>query len=480
MEGLPSTRVSASASASDHRARLAPKVVPRWQRAAVIEVVDEAPDAVTLRLRLSEASGFLAGPYYNIRLTVPGRPRPVQRAYSVGSSPMPDSSAIDLASLAMGVLGAMHQFTPVITGRPLRSLRLARATFVTWLAASWMLPLGVATEQVAVTAISGALAGVAVILLVVDLAGPLSVRGKGTPVTALRFSLVGAVLTGFLGVAFVFDRQGSFFDLSGHVDLGMGVVGLFGWLGITYIGVAEKLWPMFMLAHVPGRHLAGRLAVWAVALGVALLTPGLAWSFPGLAWAGTGILAGGLGAHLVSLLAHVRHRRRKADLHLAFVATAALWLFAGGGLGLAAALELTHRNHFGMALAAGAVTAVGGWLLEAVVGHAHKVVPFILWSALRARGVASGSQGRPLMFADLYDHTWAAIAYGTVTAGIATLCAGLGASVPALTTVGGALLAATGIVTAANLAVIPVRLIIRRAGAAGALDRSGGEELAAS
>ncbi|MHB1931319.1 MAG: hypothetical protein ACYCUG_18160, partial [Acidimicrobiales bacterium] len=33
-----------------------------------------------------------------------------------------------LATLSMGVLGATHQFTPVITGRPLRSLRLARAT----------------------------------------------------------------------------------------------------------------------------------------------------------------------------------------------------------------------------------------------------------------------------------------------------------------------------------------------------------------
>ena len=37
-----------------------------------------------------------------------------------------------LATLSMGVLGAMHQFTPVITGRPLRSIGLARATFLSW------------------------------------------------------------------------------------------------------------------------------------------------------------------------------------------------------------------------------------------------------------------------------------------------------------------------------------------------------------
>ena len=59
-------------------------------------VIDETPDAVTLRLRLGDATGFLPGQYYNVRLAVPGRPRPVQRAYSVGSSPVPDPSMIDL------------------------------------------------------------------------------------------------------------------------------------------------------------------------------------------------------------------------------------------------------------------------------------------------------------------------------------------------------------------------------------------------
>ena len=51
----------------------------------MIAVIDEAPDAVTLRLRLSEATGFLPGQYYNVRLEAPGRPRPVQRAYSLCS-----------------------------------------------------------------------------------------------------------------------------------------------------------------------------------------------------------------------------------------------------------------------------------------------------------------------------------------------------------------------------------------------------------
>ncbi|MDA8073373.1 MAG: hypothetical protein M0Z40_15145 [Actinomycetota bacterium] len=364
-----------------------------------------------------------------------------------------------LATLAMGLLGATHQFTPVITGRPLRSLGLARATFVTWLAASWMLPIGIATEQLGVTAASGALAGVAIVLLVADLTAPLSARGKGAPVTALRFAGAGAVLTTFLGVAFVGDRQGHWFALPGHVDMAMGVIGMFGWLGITYVGVAEKLWPMFMLAHLPAGRRAGRVAVWTIPIGAAALAGGLGWSILGLAWAGAGVLAAGLGAHLASLWAHVQHRRRKTDLHLVFVMTSAAWLPVGAGLALAGALVLPHRYGLGVALVAAAMAAFGGWLLEALVGHAHKVVPFIVWSALRSRGVATGPSGKPLMFADLYDHRWAAVTYATTTAGVAALCVGLGASLPAATAVAGLLLVVTGIVAAANLSIRPVHLL---------------------
>jgi hypothetical protein len=359
----------------------------------------------------------------------------------------------------MGVIGAMHQFTPVITGRPLHSIRLAQATFVTWLAASWLLPIGIATEQLAITAVSGMLAGVGIILLVVNLSPPLLVKGKGIVVTALRFALVGALLTTFLGITFVGDRQGHWFHLAGHVEIAMAVIGLFGWLGITYVGIAEKLWSMFMLAHIPGVHRAGLVAVWAIPPGAALLAAGLAWNILGLAFAGALILAVGLGAHLLSLFNHIRHRRRKADLHLVFVVTSALWLIVGVGLAIGAVFTLGHHFHLGVALAAAAMAAFGGWLLEALVGHVHKVVPFILWSALRARGVAVGPSGKPLMFADLYSHQWAMVTYATVTIGIAALCLGLGASLSAAMALAGLLFILTGIVVVANLSLLPIRML---------------------
>jgi hypothetical protein len=113
---------------------------------------------------------------------------------------------------------------------------------------------------------------------------------------------------------------------------------------------------MFFLAHVPGRHRAGRLAVWLIPAGVALLSPGLLVSLAPLAWAGAVVLA--------------------------------------AGLALAAALVMPRDHHAGMALAAAAVTAFAGWLLEALAGHAHKVVPFIVWSVLRGRGDQHQPVGR--------------------------------------------------------------------------------------
>jgi len=364
-----------------------------------------------------------------------------------------------LATLSMGVLGALHQFTPVVTGRPLRSVLLARLTFLAWLAAAWVLPLGIAVEQESVVEVGGALAAVAIALLVVNLSSALSTRGKGAPVVGLRFCLAGFVATGCFGVLYVADRRGNWFDLSGHVVLAHAVVGLFAWLGLAYVAVSQKLWPMFFLAHVPGRHRAGQVAVWAVPIGVALLSPGLLAGLVPLAAAGATVLTVGLCAHLVSLLTHLRHRRRSRDLHLTFVVTSAGWLVVGAALALAAAVVLPGHEHVGMDLVAAAVAAFGGWLLEALVGHAYKVVPFIAWSALRAKGISNGPTGKPLLFADLYDHNWAWGTYVTVTGGIASLSAGLGAGLPAMIALGGGLFIATGLVTAANLSVTPARML---------------------
>jgi nitrite reductase (NO-forming) len=363
-----------------------------------------------------------------------------------------------LATLSTGVLGALHQFTPVVTQRPLRSVGLGWATFATWAAAAWLLPLGFATAQESVVEAGGGCAAIAVTLLLVNLSAPLAARGKGHTVTGLRFAVAGLAATACFGASYVADRRGAWFVLAGHTVLAHAVIGVFAWLGLSYVAVAEKLWPMFFLAHVPGKHLTGRLAVWLVPAGVALLSPGLLTGADWLAWAGAVVLAAGLAAHLASLAAHLRRRRRQGGLHLVFVATAAGFLVAGAGLALAAALRMPGDRQAGTGLAAAAVTAFAGWLLAALVGHAHKVVPFILWSVLRGKGIARGPSGGALGFADLYNHRLAVTTHGLLTAGIVAVSAGFAARQPAALAAGGGLLAATGLVVELNLTVTPILL----------------------
>jgi ferredoxin-NADP reductase len=74
---------------------------PQWVEARVVEIVEETADTKSLRLELPETASYLPGQYYNIRLPIEGRPRPVQRAYSLGSSPHPRSRVIEVGVKAV-------------------------------------------------------------------------------------------------------------------------------------------------------------------------------------------------------------------------------------------------------------------------------------------------------------------------------------------------------------------------------------------
>lgn len=363
-----------------------------------------------------------------------------------------------LAVLSMAVLGALHQFGAVVSQRPLRSLLLAKATLVTWFVGAWLVPIGLAARIEAVVAAGGAAVSVAVLFAVANLSYPLSARGKGTPVMGLRLSLLGFVATAGSGAAFIADRSGHWWDLSGHVVLAHAVLGVFFWVGLAYIAVAEKLWPMFLLAHIPGKHRSGTVAIWATAGGVSLLSAGIWSRLEVLGWLGGAVLAVGLGSHLVSMVVHIRNRRRGKDLHLAFVVTTAFWFVVGSVIAPIAAtvdVSVVARER----LVGASIAAFAGALLVAIVGHAHKVVPFISWTALRSVGVrANKADGRPLLFADLYDRRAARLTYALINLGVAGLGVGLLAGLSPLIVVGGAALALTGAVAGANLSIRSARL----------------------
>src|SRR5690606_345538 len=111
-------------------------------------------------------------------------------------------------------------------------------------------------------------------------------------------------------------------------------------------------------------------------------------------------------------------------------------------------------------LVAAEVAALTAWLGLAVVGHVHRIVPFVAYTALRARGVTTGPGGRPLLFGDLFHPGAARLALVLATAGFAAALVGLLVARATVRAAGGVAVAAAGIVVTANLASGP-----RRAGA---------------
>lgn len=362
-----------------------------------------------------------------------------------------------LAFLTTAVLGAVHQFAPVVGRRPLRSVPVARLTAATMVATAVLLPAGFATGREALVA-TGALTGSLTALLVAwNLSSPLAAPHGGVPLAGLRLSVTFLVATVAFGAVYAVDRQTGWFPLFANRVLAHAHLGLLGWLGLTYVAVAEKLWPMFLLAHRP-RARAGSWAVALIGTGVPLLTVGLLFGWRVPAGVGGALAATGLLSHLVSFVDVMRHRRRSLELLHVFLFASCTFMVLGvvlGALGGLGDLDPGTRSR----LVSAEVASLSAWIGLAVTGHVHKIVPFISYSALRARGVSSGPSGRPLMFGDLFDGAVARVTAATAVCGFAATVVGILVGAHVVVAIAGVLLAVTALLVTTNLTYGPVRMI---------------------
>lgn len=407
------------------------------------------PPALPLTFLAGSAAGLVAfgAAAFAVRATVVREPD--------ASSVLACAHLCMLSFLVTALLGALHQFVPVVCARPLRSVRVGWVTAAVWLPAVAVLPAGFATNHPAIVSTAGMSAFVALCLAAWNLSGPLTVHGRGTPVTGLRWAVGLLVATAGFGVVYAFDRTHNWFELLPTRVLAHAHLGLLGAVGLAYVAVAEKLWPMFLLAHRPGRS----PTAWAVRLipaGVIVLVPGLLWRERWAALPGAALVAAGLACHLWSLAQTIGARRRRLELLHVFVLTSAGFLLAAGALAALAGLAPVSPL-WRLRLVDAEISALAAWLGLAIVGHAHKIVPFMAYSGLRARGVHHGPSGRPLMFTDLYNGAVARATFATAAVGFTAVTAGLLTATAALVGAGGLLLAATGLLSAANLGGGPRR-----------------------
>ncbi|MFV0316808.1 MAG: hypothetical protein ACK5O2_07560, partial [Microthrixaceae bacterium] len=241
-----------------------------------------------------------------------------------------------LAFATMGVLGALHQLTPVIGQRTLRSTRAAGVTFAGMVLTVWALPSGFAHGPEWLIPAGGLIGFATVCLAAWNLSAPLSTRNGELTLVGLRMSVAYLVLTVAFGASYALDRSFLWFPLLSNRVLAHAHIGLLGWLGLTYVSVAEKLWPMFM-GSTRTRSRSGPVAIACLGTGTIVLAAGLLFAVPALGWLGGVLAAVGICAHLVSLAGYVRHRGADLEMFHGFVFSSAAFVVAAVVLGALAA-----------------------------------------------------------------------------------------------------------------------------------------------
>lgn len=354
-----------------------------------------------------------------------------------------------LAFLSTAVLGAIHQFGPVVGGRPLRSVVAARISLVLFVPAVWMIPVGFATAHPAVVSVAGVVAFCAICLIAWNVSRPLGRGARSASVVGLRWAVIMLIVTALFGVVYAFDRHTGWFPLFSNRVLAHAHLGLLGWLGLAYVSVAEKLWPMFLLAHRPSAR-AGDVAVRLLPAGVLVLAGGLLFGIEWVGIVGALVVVCALASHLVSLSQFLHHRRRRLELLHAFVLTSAAFLVAAVVIGAIATLAPVSTA-WRWRLVPAEVACLFGWLALAVIGHVHKIIPFVEYTALRSRGVKYGPGERPLRFADLFESQGARAAYVLTSGGLVAVVAGLLTQTAVSVRAGAIALAVVGVLVTVNM-----------------------------
>jgi hypothetical protein len=327
---------------------------------------------------------------------------------------------VTLGWITLAIMGASYQLVPIVLGRPVWSERLARwqlgilAVAVVGMVAHFYLG-----TWPGLAAAAGLLAvGIGLHLLNVGL----SLRGFTQWAFTARMVMLGyggLALTTLFGLALATNRVRPFLPgelfptLHAHVHLA-----LLGWITPMIFGVAARVYPMFLLAPVPGRW-SSRLQLWGLALGLPAVVLGLV-GIPGLLVPGALAVATAATSHAWWVLEVARGRKRPGlDWGLRCALTATVFLLPAVVLGVALAADLVSGPRVALAYA---VVVLGGWVSLTIVGMMLKIVPFLVW--YRAFGPRAGRERVPTL-ADLSWPRLEGTAYVFLTAGVGLLAVAL-------------------------------------------------------
>jgi hypothetical protein len=331
-----------------------------------------------------------------------------------------------LGWITTSIMGALYQFLPVTLGKPIRSVRLAHASFALYVPGLCAFVGGLVVFRTTLMLAGAATFGTGVLLFVGNVAATLRASER-RDVTwwALACAAAFLVITLVLGLALAGNLRWGYLGAGRGTSLGVHLhVALAGWVLLVMIGVGHRLLPMFLLSHGAGDRFA-KAAVALVAAGAGVLAflhhgPRLV-SF----WLPAVLMASGCAAFLLQARAfYARRHRRVLDPGMR-LAAAALSLL-GVALVLAMPVLLSVAN---ARLSTAYVLSVLLAFSLFVAAHYYRIVPFLVW--YHRFGPLAGRRPVPRV-SELYSARTATAAAAALTIGAAGLVCAVLVGVPAL------------------------------------------------
>jgi hypothetical protein len=352
-----------------------------------------------------------------------------------------------LGWVTTSIMGALYQFLPVALGEPIRSVRVAHATFALYVPGLAAFVTGLASGRSGIMLVGAALLGAGVLLFVANLAATLR-RSRTRDLTwwALAAASLYLVVTLILGLALTGNLRWAFLGGGRFAAVGVHLhVAIAGWVLLVMVGVAHRLLPMFLLSHGAGDALA-KAAVGLLSAGAGMLA--FLHHAPPLVsrWIPALLIAAGVICFLAQARRFYRHRHRPALDPGMRLAAAGLGLL-GVGLVMAAPVLLgiaTPR------LSTAYVTALLLGISLFVAAFYYKIVPFLVW--FHRFGPLAGKRSVPKV-SELYSARAALLAALLLATGAFALVSGVA--------LGSALFARTAaVVFAAGVAIEAFQMVM--------------------
>jgi len=287
-----------------------------------------------------------------------------------------------LGVFTMIMFGAIQQMLPVLAGVKLPQANLvSKLSHIFLFIGTLLFAYGFLNAMIPVVMISAAVFLFLSFFLVLggSIYAMTQVQKFSPTVKAMSLAIVFGLITAMLGSWMLQNYVGEYNDIHSSIMFIHMVLGIFGFAGILIIGVAFKIIPMFYVT--PGfKSFCKSWVAYLIVVGIIL------WAiftifFPSLQWIAILVLTTFFTAFSTTVILKLNKRRRPiADITVWFWRVAGVSLFVGMFVTMANGWVEADLDVFV------AVLIGGGFLLSILTGMLYKIVPFLVWFHLNAKG----------------------------------------------------------------------------------------------